>query len=330
MIARAEDAITCDLDLHRDRALRFRVSADELLPGAYRATIWAGHSRDHVLRREVPVVAGQTAIEVASDVDHTGFAVYRTADGQCVDLREVILLKEITFHAQIDSGPTQHIHDRHGRLIHQVRPSGPIFASKIRSDDDKAELDTGIRKQWLYRQIHEREAAAHRDGNLWRFRDHEFDQAVQQLVRLLRRDAEQEGPIYLADPYFMDHLKGNEGARLYLDMFAATTGRPLRILCAKFGDHDAPPWWSTYPNHLTNHIRVRAFLNSEGGRPGFHDRYLITPARETIITHSLNGWRKAGVTFACIPYGVYRAEAESLWSMKTESPDEPLFVREIG
>ena len=329
MIARAEDAITCDLDLHRDRTLRFRVSADELFPGAYRATIWAGHSRDHVLRREVPVVAGQTEVEIASDVDHTGFAIYRTADGQCVDWREVFLLKEITLRTKIESGPTQHIHDRHGRLVHKVRPSMPVSTFTINADD-KTELDNGIRRQWLDGQIHEREAGARREGNLWRFGPHEFDQAVRRFVHLLRRDADRDGPLYLADRYFMNDLTEVEDKQLYLDMFAATAGRPLQVLCTQREKDGARPWWSNYPKHLTNHVRVKAFLTHGGHRPGFHDRYLITPGRETIITHSLGGWRKEGVTFACIPYGVYRAEAESLWSMKTESPDERLFVREIA
>ena len=330
MIAGAEDAITCDLEPHRDRTLRFRVSEDEVLPGAYRATIWAGHSRDDVLRRDVPVVAGQTEIEVASDVDHTGFAVYRTADGQCVDLREVFLLKEITLRTEIESGPTQHIHDRHGRLVHHVRPSGSVSTITINADDEKAELDNGIRRQWLDRQIREREAAARRTGNLWRFRSCEFDQAVRHFVHLLRRDADRDGPIYLADRYFMNDLAEVEDRQLYLDMFAATAGRPLQVLCTQRKNDGARPWWSNYPRHLTNHVRVKAFVTHEGNKPGFHDRYLITPGRETIITHSLGGWRKEGVTFASIPYGVYRAEAESLWSMKAESTAERLFVREIA
>ena len=62
---------------------------------------------------------------------------------------------------------------------------------------------------------------------------------------------------------------------------------------------------------------------------GFHDRYLITPERETVITHSFNGWHEAGVTFIGLPYGVYRAEAEQLWSMKLEADTERLWVQEI-
>ena len=331
MIAGAQDAITCDLELHRDRTLRFRVSADELLPGACHATIWASHSRDEVLRRDVPVVAGQTEIEVASDIDHTGFAVYRTADGQCVDLREVFLCKEITLRSEIESGPTQHIHGRQGRLVHKVRPSGPVSTVTINADDAKAELDIGIRRQWLDRQIRERVASARREGNVWRFEPQQFDEAADHFIRLLRQDADQEGPVYLADPYFMHAVENAEGARLYLDMFAATTGRDLLILCADRPNGDTRPWWSNYPTHLTRHVSVRSFrTHAEPSTPGFHDRYLVTPRRETIITHSLNGWRSNGVTFACIPYGVYRAEADRLWEMAIGSTAERLFVREIS
>ena len=159
-----------------------------------------------------------------------------------------------------------------------------------------------------------------------RFRPGELERAIKHFISLLRRDAHQTAPVYLADPYFMSPLKGDKGLRLYLEMFAATTGRPLRILCAQREDNNELPWWSSYPRHLTTHIRVRSFVKDD--RPGFHDRYLITPEREVVITHSLNGWPN-GVTFASHPYGVYRAEAEQLWSMEVGSTAAPLLVREI-
>lgn len=94
MIAGAEDAVTCDLIPHHDGTLRLYINADGLLPGAYRATVWATYSGDEVLRRELPVVAEQVDFEIASDIDHIGFAVYRTVDGECVDLMDVLLFKE--------------------------------------------------------------------------------------------------------------------------------------------------------------------------------------------------------------------------------------------
>ena len=323
MIAGAEDAIACDLVSRRDRTLRFQVDANELLPGVYRAVVWASHSRDEVLRREVAVTAGQTVIELASDVDHIGFEIYRTVDGQCVDLMDAYLIQTINFRSEME-GPTLDIQDRQGRSIHQVKSSA-VSMSEIQSDDDSAELDKGIRGLWLDRQIYEREAAARREGNFVRFRPGELERAIEHFVSLLRRDAHQRAPIYLADPYFMNPLKGNKGSQLYLDMFAATTGRPLRILCAQKEDNDELPWWSSYPRQLTTHVRVRSFVR--GDRPGFHDRYLITPEREIVITNSFNGWPN-GVTFASHPYGVYRAEAEQLWSMEVGSTT-PLLVREI-
>ena len=330
MIAGAEDAISCKLSLHRDQTLRLHVDADDLLPGAYRATVWASHSRDEVLRREASVTKGQTVIEVASDVDHIGFAIYRAADQQCIDLMEVFLVKEITFRMNVDAGPTLEFQDRRGRSIHKVKPSGPISTSTIDFDDDKAELDKGIRRQWLDRQLHEREAAARKEGNFLRFRRTEFDGALRHFVGLLRKDSGQSGAIYLADPYFMSRLKGEEGERLYLEMFAATTGRSLRILCAPKKNGNVCPWWREYPDQLTAHVRVRGFLEQSSQGRAFHDRYLITPVREVFITNSFNGWLKQGVAFASHPYGVYRAEAEQLWSMGLECTTADLFVREIG
>lgn len=334
MIAGAEDAIACNLVSRRDRTLRFQVDANELLPGAYRAVVWASHSRDEVLRREVAVTVGQTVIELASEVDHIGFEIYRTVDGQCIDLMDVFLIMDVGIRMEV-SGPTLDIQDRRGRSIHQVK-SSDVSMVEIQSDDDRAELDKEIRRLWLDRQIREREAEACREGNFVRFRPEELEQAVRYFIRLLRRDAHQKEPIYLADPYFTTPLEGTKGLQLYLDLFAATTGRPLRILCAQRKNDDAPLWWSSYPKHLMTHVRVRSFVEHDEHRsgsgehkPGFHDRYLITPEREILITNSFNGWRKHGVTFASHPYGVYRAEAEQLWSMEVGSTAAPLLVREI-
>ena len=336
MIAGAEDAIACDLVSRRDRTLRLQVDANGLLPGAYRAVVWASHSHDEVLRREVAVTAGQTVIELASEVDHIGFEIYRTVDGQCVDLMEVFLIMNVGIHMEV-SGPTLDIQDRRGRSIHQVN-SSDVSMIEIQSDDDRAELDKGIRRLWLDRRVREREADARREGNFVRFRPEELEQAIRYFIGLLRRDAHQKEPIYLADPYFTTPLEGikGKGLQLYLDLFSATNGRPLRILCAQRKSDNAPPWWSSYPKHLMTHVRVRSFVERDESwpgsgehKPGFHDRYLITLEREILITNSFNGWLKHGVTFASHPYGVYRAEAEQLWSMDVGSTTAPLLVREI-
>ncbi len=330
MIAGAEDAIACDLVTNHNRTLRFHVDGEELLPGAYHATIWATHSGDEVLRREVSVTPGQTVIELESDVDHIGFAIYRVVDGQCIDLMEAFLLMEVGVRMEIESGPTLHLHDRRGHSIHEVKPAGPISKIEVHSDNDSPKLDKGIRRLWLDRQIHEREAAARREGNFVRFRPDKFDRAVQHFIGLLRQDADQTVPVYLADPYFMDKLERDNLKRLYLDIFAATNGRPLRILCAKSENVDSRTWWLNLPNQLTSHVSIRVFLEQTSYDSGFHDRYLITPKREIVITHSFNGWHKHGVTFSSHSYGVYRAEAESLWAMDSGSKTTDLFVQEIA
>ena len=92
-------------------------------------------------------------------------------------------------------------------------------------------------------------------------------------------------------------------------------------------------WLSRYPSILTDHVAIRSFTSKDGqglDRPAFHDRYLITPDQEIIITHSINGWHDQGVTFAVLPYGVYRAEAEELWSLNIgDNDNNGIHVREI-
>ena len=340
MIAGAEDAIACDLAARHDQTLRFDVEADDLLPGAYRATVWGGHSGNEVIRREIAVARGQTVIKLASDVDHVGFSICRTVDGQCVDLMEAYLIMEGSGGLEVASSPTLHIQDRRRRLSHKVTPAGSTSMISVRFDDDSAEIDKGIRRLWLERRLHEREADARKEGNVVRFKPDKFGQAAQHVAHLLRRDSHRTEPLYLADPYFLPYLDENTGeasdlVQLYLELFAATTDRSLRILCAQKKQGDARPWWEKYPKPLSNHVSVRAFFKRDPDNPdeskrGFHDRYLITPEHEIIITNSLNGWREHGVTFISHRQGVYRAEADNFWALNLQSAAEPLWVEEIS
>ena len=63
----------------------------------------------------------------------------------------------------------------------------------IRSDDDSAEIDRGIRRLWLERGLHEREAEARRERKLVRFQPDESKQAAQHVVYLLRRTLIERG-----------------------------------------------------------------------------------------------------------------------------------------
>ena len=330
MIAGAEDTVTCDLVPLRDGMLRLHVNSDGLLPGAYRATVWATHSGDEVFCRELSVVGKQTDLEIASDIDHIGFAIYRTIDGECIDLMEEFLFKEVEGTLMVESGPTLQLRNRQGRMVHEVTPSSAPVPISVEFNEDNTELDKGIRRWWLDHQVYQREVAARREGNFARFQPGEFDQAVRYFIGLVGQDRRDTAPIYLADPFFMDRVSGEEGDRLYLDLFAATADSRLLVLCGKDdGGGSTTPWWSGYPDQITSHVSVRSFRLKGADRPAFHDRYLITPKREFIITHSLSGWRTGGVTFAALPYDFYRAEADRLWSMDTGSTATDLLVRKI-
>ena len=238
MIAGAEDEVACDLGVGNGRTLRLRVDADPLPPGAYLATVWACHAGDEVLRQSVTITKRLTTIQLASDVDHIGFAIFRTADGQCLDLMEARQGLRIGGRLRINSASTLQLRDRQGRVYHEVNPLGPSTEIDVALDDEPGALDKEIRQRWLDRRVREREAAARREGNFARFLPANLEDAVSYLVELLRRDADQKTPIYLADPYFRtqlpsDRRKHLDLRKIYLDIFAATAGTPLQILCAK-------------------------------------------------------------------------------------------------
>ena len=352
LVAGAEDSISCDLKAHHDQTLRLQVDTNELLPGYYRAAVWATHSGDAVLRREISVDTRHTTIDLPSDVDHIGFAIHRATDGECIDSMEAYLLKEVKGLMEVSGVPTLHLHDPRRRTVHKVTPSGPVSTINVAFNDDHDDLDRNIRLQWLDRQVYEREAAARREGNFVRFGPGHFADAATHFIGIMRRHSDRPETIYVADPYFLDKHAIDDGRtrQLYFDFLAATHGRLVRILCAQKFSKAAKLWWSQLPTILTSHATIRTFLRRESGentesqppagdgvskthrksQAGFHDRYLITPNRETLITNSFNGWTKHGVTFSTHIYGVYGAEAEKLWAMEVDSQETILCVEELA
>ena len=330
MIAGAQDSIACDLRVCRNNTLVLDVDSNSELPETYHASVWACYSGNDMLRCMVPVNRGSTPIRVESKVDHIGFAVFRDSDGQCIDLMEVFLLMEVNVGLHVSTRPTMNFTNEQGRSIHKVSLPGTRSQMTVQGDIEKGEMDREVRQRWLGNRAYVRDVKARAKRNVARFGPDEVDRAIDFFIGILASSADRGQTIYFADPYFMTKLKGNSGARLYLDMFASTSDGLLRILCGERLTDAAKPWWLHWPGQIRKHVSVRSFLKHGTERPGFHDRYLITPERELIITNSVSGWDKEGVTFASVDYGVYRSEAENLWSMNLDSPNTSLFARALS
>ena len=335
MVAGAEDAVCCALDLrhdrvHHQRVLCLQVDTSDPPRGIYRATVWAKYSGDIVLKREISVNSRLTRISLASDIDHVGFAVYRVSDGECIDYYESHLVKEIKVGATV-LGPKVSYQDRRGRTIHEVTQSSSNEVIRLNSSNSNQNLDGEVRRKWLDCQPYEHEVSARRDGNLVRFQPDEFDQATKHFIKLLERYTGESDLIYICDPYFLDIDLGRDMElwKLCIDLFTKTSGQEIRILCAKNGRRD---WWSQFNGVPTSHVTIRSFLrrseNQREPKPAFHDRYLITMDREILITNSMNGWSKNGVTFDVLPYGVYRTETEQLWAYRCGS-HEGFIIEEV-
>ena len=313
MIAGAEDEIVCNLQKPYPNSLLLKVDradGSELPLHAYTASVWANHSGDNVVRQEIAVLASQTVVELPSDVDQIGFAIYRNSDGECIDMMDVTLAMGINIAMHMDGGPNITMHDSKRATSNQVS----LGSRRSMINVDAAEFgDLRDRTIWrwvLDRKAFELEREARDARNLARFGPGRLEKAIDYFLDLLQRDTYSDEPIYLADPYFLTRGSADSTDRLYLRIFETTMGRPLRIIC---GRQDGAAWWSNYLPGLIGHATVRGFTKNDA--PLFHDRYLITSEREILITNSISGWDRNGVTFAALPYGVYREEAKSLWEM---------------
>lgn len=324
----AKDTLTCDLQVDRsDGTITFHASGDQIAHGAYTVSVWASHGGDDLLRSEYPVTLGSIPIALPSTPDRIGFAVHQTSDGQCVDLFDCYLIVQVGIDLSVSSGPVLQLTDDRRRPIHTVEKSAIRSRLLIEGDKHAPDLDRAIRRRSLQRNAAERDAEARRAGNLARFDPQHFVDAVAHLTKLIRQDADISAPIYIADRYFVNPIKGSLGVQLYADLLAASSDRSLNVLCTEPPSCYPRPWWMKLPSHLTRHLTVRSFLRQDGSA-AFHDRYLVAGDRETLFTNSFKGWPHDGVTFVNLPFNVYRTQAINLWSLALRSSNAPFFVEE--
>ena len=325
MIAKAQDAVESRITARQDNRLILRVASrdwTEPPPGAYSATVWAGHSGDKVMHRSIEISDSETVLNNESDINLIGYEIYRNNDGECIDRYEASLFKEISFQLAVSGPPTELniLVPRKGYSIkRQINTSSTASTFSVTDDTGEA-LDKAIRKKYLQYIARENDRTAREDGK-YRFTPEQVDEAVEHLAQLVRPKPGQQGPIYFVDPHFMAWSESEVEFKV-----TEARGQHLNILCGRWGGSRR----LTYPKPLVTHATIRSFTRADvRGTPVIHDRYLITPAGETIITNSVNGWGKDGVTFHSNPYEVYRAETEELWSLNLGVNRNDVLVREV-
>ena len=186
------------------------------------------------------------------------------------------------------------------------------------------------RQRYLRRKSYQSQSTARREGHLARFGPDEFAGATDYFIERLTSYRDAKEPIYIGEPYFMKTDIASDMMQFYLRIFSATSSRPLNVLCGVVDKPARQPWWTSLPKLMTRHLRVRSFcVPRREGQAYFHDRYVITPDREISVTNSFSGWKRTGVTFIQNAYGVYRDEAEHLWSRPVGFEDASVVVREI-
>lgn len=332
MIAGAEDTIHCELST-RGKALVLSVGGIDggaPPPDGYTATVWGSHSGDNVMRREVAITQRETVIDLPSEVDCIGCAIYRVSDGQCIHYFESYLVMSISFEMNVDSGGTVEVRDRRRARAQRLNPWRSRETFNIDPSQDSRDLDKLIRREYLSRMSFERDIAPRRERSFGRFGPDRYEDAVEFFLSLLYRHRDSKEPIFLSDPYFMAIGPGDEESELYISIFDATAGSPLHILCSPTSRTKPDDvWWSNYPTFLTRHVTVRELIGRGEYDRAFHDRFLIAGDREILISNSFTGWRKDGVTFVGIPEGEYRAEAEKWWALDVGTTHNGYLVYEV-
>ncbi len=329
VIASAQDAINSEITAMHGRNLVLRVWGSDWTtppPGAYSATVWAGHSGDRVLQRSIAISEPETVIGCETDTDLVGLAIYRNSDGQCIDQYEAHLIMSIEMDLVI-RGPEVRMNIKTPRKSIKVDTTLGTARETVRvADSGGSEVDQAIRAKNLSYRAWEKDQSARQAGDLARFAPEEFAEAVAYITNLIWQQSRAKGPIYFADPYFLGDKVSDAEIELLASLLSATRGRPLNILCGK----RSKSLRLEYPQRLTAQATVKRFARPGDGKPAFHDRYLITPAGETLITNSVNGWEKRGVTFSACSHSVYRAEAEKLWLSSVGSNGNDILVTEAS
>ena len=330
MIAKAQNGIDSEITARQDNRLILRVaSRDWTEPplGAYSATVWADNCGDKAIHRSIEICESETVINHESDVDLIGCEIYRNSDGECIDRYEAILIKEISFQMTVSGPPTElNIHiPRKGYSINRQISSGSTASTFSVTNENNDSLDQAIRQKYRGYIARENDRSAHEDGK-YRFRPDQADEAVEHLAQLVRPKPGLQGPIYFVDPHFMAGGESEFEVKVLTAILSEARGQPLYILCGPWESNRRLP----YPKVLVAHATIRSFTSAGEPRSrAFHDRYLITPSGETIITNSAKGWDKHGVTFHSNPYEVYRAETEVLWSLNEGANRNGVLVEEV-
>jgi hypothetical protein len=328
-VASAQDAIQSEMTAKHGQNLILSVRGGDWTippPGAYSGTAWSGHSGDRVVQRSIEISEPETVIGCETDTDLVGFEVYRNSDGQCIDRYEAHLIMSIEMDLVI-GGPEVQMNIKTPRKSIKVGTTLGTARETVRVEDSgSSEVDQAIRAKGLSYRAWEKDQAAREAGDIVRFAPERVGEAIEYVTNLIWRQSRSEGPIYFADPYFLGDKVSDAEIELLASLLSATRGRQLNILCGNRSNSLR----LKYPQPLTVQATVKRFARLSDGKPAFHDRYLITPAGETLITNSVNGWEKQGVTFSTSSYGVYRAAAEELWFSRIGGNGGDLSVTEAN
>ena len=200
----------------------------------------------------------EIAIDLQSEVDRIGFAIYRNSDRQCIDYMDAYLLKGINIDMNIGSSSTIVVRDRRRSRVSRFNRPSSRSTLNIEPSENSTVLDSQIRREYLERSSFGRAMDARREIDFGRFEPDQYQEATEFFLGLLHRHNNSDEPIYLADPYFMSIGPGDAESELYLRIFEAHVRQAVAD-SVQHQEEPGPmkPWWSNYPPFLTGHVTIR-------------------------------------------------------------------------
>lgn len=320
----ATDDVRGQVSVMSKKALKFsvRTSANIILKD-YFVTLLAWRRDELVFDRAFDLTQPSHHLSGNADIDRWKYQIFHKPSGRLVDEDEATLILSIQGTIQA-LGPSVELRDANNKPFGHVQTTALTSQFGVGENSDRA---ASLYHHRLSQQRYEKSKSR---GELFRLDSEEA--ALEQIAKILKSFSAADGPIYWADPYFFSSPKDGKFVsnwttslrKHFLKVVQAAQGLNLRIICGHDTTVGDDPFDLIGYGSLMNTVEVCCVRkkNSRGDfENAFHDRWITNKSREYLLTHSLNGIQGDGLTIVKLPFHVYFADSEYLWSIPASDQD---------